>query len=326
MHLRKNCLALILCCSFVAKAGAQRQDARVADADVALYAQLMAMTDTRTLDLPLVERALARKWRPLRAAAALAIGQVGTEAGAVGAPRLRPLLGDSDPKVAANAAYALGLLRDSLGVADLSATRDWNREVGREAAWALGEIGGPARAAIVDGLARRRGADVSLQLLLAAGKLRPVPLEAIESYLRHEHPSVVWAAAYAIARTRVPGGVRDLIDLEASAAFAMRPSPSTRPPVVEIAYADTGYARQRTRAEVARALTRAAAGDSLGARAFAVLSRLASDIDPHVRINAVRSIATYGPQAKPVLVTATRDFDLNVRIAAAESLGTVLGS
>lgn len=325
MQLRNTSLTAVLLLLFSLEAGAQRAPGAITDRDVNLYARLIAMTDARTLDMPLVEQALGRKWRPLRAAATLAVGQVGSEVGMQGAPRLRSLLGDSDAKVAANAAYALGLLRDSLAVADLSATLDWNREVGREAAWALGEIGGTARAAIVDGLDRRRGADVALQLLLAAGKLRPVPLAAIEPYLRHEHPSVVWAAAYAIARTRVPGGVRHLIDLEASSAFAMRPRPLSRPPLVEVAYADTGYARQRTRAEVARALTKSAAGDSLGARAFAVLSRLASDIDPHVRINAIRSIATYGASSKPALVTATRDFDPNVRIAAAQSFATVLG-
>src|SRR5688500_5635985 len=196
MHPRNTSLAVVMLIVLSLEAGGQRAPA-IADRDVNLYARLIAMTDTRTLDIPLVEQALGRKWRPLRAAATLAIGQVGSEVGMQGTPRLRSLLGDSDAKVAANAAYALGLLRDSLAVADLSATLDWNREVGREAAWALGEIGGPARGAIVDGLGRKRGADVALQLLLAAGKLRPVPLAAIEPYLRHEHPSVVWAAAYA---------------------------------------------------------------------------------------------------------------------------------
>ena len=324
MRLRKTLLLSLVSGVVPVAAAAQRQSASVSDADVALYASVMAMTDTRTLDMSLVERALARKWRPLRAAAALAIGQVGPEVGAKGAPRLRPLLGDSDPKVAANAAYALGLLRDSLAVADLSATLDWDREVAREAAWALGEIGAPARAAIIDGLARPRGADVSIQLLLAAAKLRPVPVADVEQYLRHEQPAVVWAAAYSIARTRVPGGVRYLIDLEAAPQLIMRPRVPSRGVSVSVPYADTMLARQRTRAEIARGLTKSAAGDSLGARAFAVLSRLVGDIDPHVRINALRSIATFGAAAKGALVAATRDFDANVRIAAAQSFATVL--
>jgi len=304
-------------------AGAQRSPAPAAR-DVQLYARILAMTDTRSLDMPLVEEALGRKWRPLRAAATLAVGQVGAEIGMPGASRLRPLLGDADAKVAANAAYAIGLLRDSSAVDDLSATLDWDREVARESAWALGEIGSPARSAIVAGLRRKRAPDVSLQLLLAAAKLRPVPIADVEPYLRHDHPSVVWAAAYAIARTRVPGGVRFLIDLEDSPALRARPQVAVRAPDLTVPYADTLHARQRTRAEIARALTSAASGDSLGPRAFGVLSRLANDIDPHVRINAARSIATYGPRAKPVLASAARDFDPNVRIAAAQSLATVL--
>jgi cyclophilin family peptidyl-prolyl cis-trans isomerase/HEAT repeat protein len=49
-----------------------------------------------------------------------------------------------------------------------------------------------------------------------------------------------------------------------------------------------------------------------------------ADVHPHVRINAVRSLGTYGRIAKASLVYATRDRDPNVRIAAAQSFGTVL--
>ena len=84
-------------------------------------------------------------------------------------------------------------------------------------------------------------------------------------------------------------------------------------------YADSLSGAQRTRAEIARGLAKSAAGDSLGPKALAVLSRLVGDIDPHVRINAVRSLGTYGPIAKASLIYATRDYDPNVRIAAAQS-------
>jgi len=95
--------------------------------------------------------------------------------------------------------------------------------------------------------------------------------------------------------------------------------PQTPPP-----YADWSSENERTRAEIARGLSKSAAGDSLGARAFSVLARLVGDVDPHVRINAVRSLGTYGSQAKASLIYATRDYDPNVRIAAAQSFGTVL--
>src|SRR5207253_1551331 len=50
------------------------------------------------------------------------------------------------------------------------------------------------------------------------------------------------------------------------------------------------------------------------------------DVDPHVRINAVRSLGTYGAQAKAALIYATHDSDPNVRIAAAQSFGNALST
>jgi cyclophilin family peptidyl-prolyl cis-trans isomerase/HEAT repeat protein len=85
-------------------------------------------------------------------------------------------------------------------------------------------------------------------------------------------------------------------------------------------------ARQRTRAEIARGLSRQAAGDTLADLAFPVLIKLASDPHPHVRINAVRSLGSYGDRAKDAMIAAARDADANVRITAAQSMGTVLDS
>jgi cyclophilin family peptidyl-prolyl cis-trans isomerase len=85
-------------------------------------------------------------------------------------------------------------------------------------------------------------------------------------------------------------------------------------------------APQRTRAEIARALARTAAGDSLAESALPVLLRLAKDPHPHVRINAVRSLGSYPVKGREAVVSATSDTDANVRIAAAQSLGTLLDS
>jgi cyclophilin family peptidyl-prolyl cis-trans isomerase/HEAT repeat protein len=216
------------------------------------------------------------------------------------------------------------LLRDSAAIADLAAALALDHHIAREAAWALGEIGAPARAAITTGLKTDRDHDTAIQLLLAASKLRPVPLAEIRPYLAASHSSVVWAASYALARTRTPGGVRDLIDLESSPALRTRPQNPERAFEMASPYVDSLTGNQRTRAEIARGLARAAAGDSLGPKAFAVLARLVGDVDPHVRVNAVRSLGTYGALAKPSIIYATHDYDPNVRIAAAQSLGTVL--
>jgi cyclophilin family peptidyl-prolyl cis-trans isomerase/HEAT repeat protein len=324
MRLRRTATISAFAVIAVLPIQAQRLPSGIGAQDVNVYARVMAMADSRQLDMPLLERALASKWRPLRAAATMAIGQIGGERGMAGAPRLRALLGDRDAAVAADAAYALGLLRDTSAIGDLRSALASNHEVAREAAWALGEIGTPARAAITTGLAARHEPDVAVQLLLAAAKLRPIPVAAVEPYLRERHGSVVWAAAYAIARTRAPAGVADLIALERSPAIRGRPIPADRSTQPIAPYTDTASGAERARAEIARGLAKSAAGDSLGPKALAVLSRLAGDPDPHVRINALRSLGTYGQLGKQAVVYGTHDRDPNVRIAAAQSLGTVL--
>ncbi|MBA3341959.1 MAG: peptidylprolyl isomerase [Gemmatimonadaceae bacterium] len=320
-------------------AAAQAPSRAPSAGESSLYARLLAMTDARVYDAVLVDSALASSWAPMRAAAALGVGQL-VALGKPGAAKLRSLLVDRDLVVASNAAYALGLLVDSVGVSALANALTGPPRVAREAAWALGEIGGPARPFIVAALATP-GTDEArmIQLLLAAVKMRPVPVPELRPYLRMtDRPSVQWAAAYAIARGRVPAGVRDLIALATSPAFLGASATQSRPGAGRLTgpaaagastaepYVSPQTARQRARAEIARGLAQSAAGDSLADESVAVLLRLASDPHPHVRINAVRSLATYGARGRDVVVAATRDADPNVRIATAQVLATVLDS
>src|SRR5207237_9574966 len=85
-----------------------------------------------------------------------------------------------------------------------------------EACWALGGRAPRPRAAIPAALKPPHETDVTVPLLLAAAKLRPLPLSDVTPLLRAVSPPVVWAASYAIARTRSPAGVRELIELDAS--------------------------------------------------------------------------------------------------------------
>jgi cyclophilin family peptidyl-prolyl cis-trans isomerase len=304
--------------------------------DIRLYARLIAMTDSRTYDDDLIDSVVTSSWKPLRAAGALAIGQVGPAHGKPGLSRLDLLITDADPAVAANAAYAMGLLRDSTAIARLSRSLAGPARTASEAAWALGEIGAPARTAILSGLAKTPADDaLAIQLLFAASKLRPVPVPELRRYLSlSRRPAVQWAAAYAIARSRAAAGVRDLIALANSSQFANAPSgavafgPAPIPGILlgADAYAINALAPQRTRAEIARGLARTAAGDSLGDAALPVLLRLAKDPHPHVRINAVRSLGSYSAKGRDAVASATADADANVRIAAAQSLGTLLDS
>jgi cyclophilin family peptidyl-prolyl cis-trans isomerase/HEAT repeat protein len=267
--------------------------------DVPRYGRLLAMADARRVDTELMQEILRAGSRPERAAAALAIGQVH---GAVLAPTLRTLLADRDTAVASNAAYALGLLADTASVSALAHALEAPPFVAHNAAWALGQIGEPARGALVAALASAaapRDSRVRSDLLLATFLLKPVPVEALRPWLTDSSALVRWSAAYAIARPYAAAGVRDLIPLATDTSGEVR-------------------------AQVARAFSHRAAGDSLAALVRAPLAALASDPNPHVRINAIRSLATYGAPGKAAVVAGTRDPDANVRIAAAEELGSVL--
>lgn len=255
------------------------------------------MADARRPDTTLLHSALASPSAALRAHAALTAGQLRAPDMA---PSLRALLAGRDTAVAANAAFALGLLRDSAGVSPLAGALRASPAVGREAAWALGEIGAPARREIEDALAASHDPRVTAALLLAASKLRPVPVERVRPHLDSGDPGVVWAAAYAIARPRAPAGVRVLLPLAASA--------------------DAGVRQQ-----VARVLARGAVGDSLGDTALATLTRLARDPVAHVRVEAVRSLGTFGARARQPLTAAARDSDPNVRVVVAQSIGPAIG-
>jgi cyclophilin family peptidyl-prolyl cis-trans isomerase len=322
-------LALIALAFISSSAAAQSSN------DVRLYSRLMAMTDSRTYDQSLVDSALASKWSALRGAASLAIGQVGQH-GKPGLSTLYGLLSDANPTVAANAAYAIGLIHDSTSIASLTKALTGSVRTAREAAWALGEIGAPARTSILTAMSKPPVDDaLAIQLLFAASKLRPVPVAELRPYLAMANrPQVQWAAAYAIARSRAVAGVRDMIALANSPQFAraagapVTSGPSVVPGAASAAeaYVTPALAAQRIRAEIARALAKTAAGDSLADSAFPVLLKLAKDPYPHVRINAVRSLGSYGAKAKDAMLAAARDADANVRIATAQSIGTVLDS
>ena len=277
-------------------------------AEVPLRARLLRMTDTRTFDSALVEDALTRGAPATRAAATLAIGQVRARPGAA---RLRALLADADTGVAASAAYALGLIRDTASIDVLRGALDRPDPVAIEAAWALGEIGEPARESIEQGLQARlesappppgmaipaRSSASTVALLYAASKMRRVPIAHVQPFLADGRDTTAWAAAYSVTRPRVPEATRRLL------ALVEAPNPMVR-------------------MQVARGLGKGAAGDTLATDALAALHRLMRDAHPHVRINAARSLATYGPITADALVQLARDRDANVRIAAAQGLAT----
>ncbi len=222
--------------------------------DASRYARLLQMADQRQLDTALVLGILRSGSPPERAAAARAVGQVH---GASLAPQLRELLADRDTAVAANAAFALGLMKDSVSLAALSQALTGAPTVAAQAAWSLGAIGARAAASIDTALAAHtpRPAAVSAALLIAASRLKPVPVARVTPWLANADASVRWAAVYAIARPYVAAGVRAVLPLVHDPDAAVR-------------------------AIVARALSHQAAGDSLSALTLPALDSLASDASP----------------------------------------------
>lgn len=268
-------------------------------------ARLLAMADQRRSDTALVDTLLADTAADRRVRTVLAIGQVKVKARY---PQVRRLLASADTTLAANAAFALGVGRDTAGVADLArALVSAPDGVAREAAWALGEIGEPARAALERTLSRgdlasgsiaQRAPAVRAAALLATTKLRPAPIAVVTPWLSDGNAEVVRAAAYVVGRLRTPNGLRAVLAVQA-------------------------HADEETRQHVARALARSAVGDSLEALAVPALRALARDNSERVRVNAARSLATFGPRMAGLLDTLLHDPAANVRVGTAEVVGDV---
>ena len=266
---------------------------------VAARARLLRIEDTRRDEPDYVDSLLSDRDAVTRGFAALTAGRIG---GVAHAARLRTLASDPDTGVAASALFSLGVLKDSASVAVASTALRGALVPAREAAWLLGELGDRGRPVIEAGLrdeAILPGTRAAL--LLAATRLRPVPVAAIVPWLASADSALAWRAAYALARGRGTGGLRALLAQSAS------PWPAVRE-------------------QVARGASRGLAGDSLGATAERALGPLARDVSAHVRVNAVRSLATYGASARSAVVAALADPDVNVRVSAAQSLESVIAS
>jgi cyclophilin family peptidyl-prolyl cis-trans isomerase len=284
--------------AILAQAAPASRPIALSEGDIGVYARLLAMTDARQFNDTVIRAALASRATSLRAAGALAIGQVRAR---VHAPVLVGLLTDADTVVAANAAYALGLLRDTASAGALTAALAGPITVAVDAAWALGELGGPRAARLIDSLLTGEPlrAPVMQSLLLSATKLRPIPVATISRHLGSADPGTAAKAAYALTRSSNPSAIRGLVQRVLS-----------RDPEM-LSY-------------IARGLGKTVAGDSLSELARGTLGLLVESRDPHVRINAVRALATYGDSSRLAVIAAARDPNPMVRLVAAQSLGLVM--
>jgi len=294
---------------------------RPVTAAVQVDAALLAMADARRADLHMLDSLLQSA--PLDAAgrarhrrAVLLIGQLRLRERY---PALRVLTSHPDTALAATAVFALGLARDTASLEVLVPLLGGPTEgSAAEAAWALGLIGEPARAALESSLRSvLEGRLIAsherrVAMLRAASTLRPVPTAALAPFLRDPDPRVTGAAAYGITRSRAVGAARALI-------------------------AQAGHPDAYVRAQVAAGATPSMVGDSLVVDAMRVLSALMRDPDLQVRVQAVRSAGTLlvhwdssgvwpagSNEVRDVLQAALRDPRAPVRVTAAEGIAPVL--
>ena len=293
---RCSLLSLLVAAAF-GNAGAQRP--AVTTRDAGWLARILRIEDTRRDEPSFVDSLLEHGRPAARARAALAAGRIGARAHI---PLLRRHVGDPDSAVAATTWFSLALLRDTGAVSSATSALHGPPSVAVEAVQLLADVGEAGRSSIIAALDDSSiTPPVRSAVLLAAARLRPVPAIAVLPWVTSGDSAVAWRAAYVLSRGRSAAGVR---------------------PLLSVASSPIGIVRE----QVARGLSRSVAGDSLGDSALAVLRALATDPEPRVRVNAVRSLSSYGPRAGREVSTALRDADAGVRVVAAQSLGMVLDS
>jgi len=293
-------VALLLPCSAAAQGD---------DGVVDVLAHLLAAADARSFDAALFRDALVAPDPFVRRQAALAAGRIGDTA--AGEPLLGAL-GDSSAAVQAAAAFALGLLHDPRALAPLRAlTRAGDGAPQCEAVGAIAKIGGDDGARSVrEMLAVKTTSAVGTSAvqraaLLEAWRLGPrAPVAALTDFARDPDPAARAQAIYSLARLKVARAAPTLL------GALVDPEP---------------YVRAVALRGVSRALTDSARLDPQDV--VARIRPLVADRNGHVRVNALRALASFkdstlAPLALPLLA----DPDVNVAVQAETTLGALGGA
>ena len=288
-------------------AGAQQE------AVVEQLASVLAAEDARSFQPALFGGALVAPDSLVRRLAALAAGRIGD---ARATPLLVPLLTDPDSTVRVATAFALGLLRDPAGSSPLmeriTGLPAPDAPTALEAITALAKIGGPEVGTFFEGL-------LSGSVVPSIGDRRPLltrtvleswrlggdaPVTALLPFLEDTALAVRWRAAYTLGRLGAP-------------AAASRLTIALRDPEFFV------------RAMAARALTRTYADSArLAPGTIAeLLARAAADPNAQVKINALRSLATFRDSSVASEVVPLLDDPLpSVQVQAAMTVGELGGA
>ena len=285
--------------AFTLTLGVSRADgqARVLDsASVRIWASVLRAHDLRNEDTTAIDDALHSPIEPLRATAARVVGMNRIAARYAS---LRAMLRDErDSATAADAAFALGLAADSLSC---DALRDAlvRPATGVAAAWALGDLGARC-GSFATSFDRARTPAVRAMLLRISTKWTTFPDSIVAAaYAAATTTAERWSALWAFSRARRSAG----------ASFALTASHDRDPRIRDVA---------------ARLLTASVQPPDNAEPSVARLDSMLRDTSAHVRIAAVRSIASFKSAAFTPLSSAwRRERDANVRVTMAQSLGSV---
>ncbi|HSE66499.1 MAG TPA: peptidylprolyl isomerase, partial [Gemmatimonadales bacterium] len=246
---------------------------------VEAIAPIIAAEDARTFDESLLRRSTRSPDSLVRRIAALSAGRVG-DLRAI--PLLLPLLVDPDTLVESNAAFALGLLADSSVSDDLIRRLEDPEQPPTPAALemvtALAKTGGAQAGAwfrsLLAGssLTAREDRDVLVRRAVTeAWRLgKHAPVDGLLGMVGTNDDDLRWNIYYSLGRLRAPAAASRMVDALAD-----------RYPL--------------TRATAARTLTKGYADSSRleGESVARLLLRATGDVDPGVRVQAVRSLATF---------------------------------
>ncbi|HZE94031.1 MAG TPA: HEAT repeat domain-containing protein [Gemmatimonadales bacterium] len=278
---------------------------------VGVLAGLLAAADARHFDAAALREALSHSDPAIRRQGALAAGRIGDPAAL---DLLFPILNDSVPGVQSAAAFALGLLKDARAVAPLlqlirSVPSTDQRAPQREAVTAIAKISGDegtrALSDIIAGGSPEAATPVINAALLEAWRLGPrAPITQLVRFADATDPQTRWPALYSLARLRAAPG----------AAALIRGLRDGDPQIRTVA------ARG-----ISKALLDSARIDVRGA--IDGLRPLLDDRDPHIRINALRALASFRDSSLAgAVVPGAADRDIGVAVQAETTLGVLRGS
>src|SRR5712692_8340079 len=282
------------------------------EALVTELARLLTISDARRFDGALLSEGLQHPDPGVRRQAALAAGRIGDPAAV---NLLVPVLNDSIPVVRAAAAFALGLLRDTLAVDPLLATVRGRAAEQQdlpqlEAVTALAKIGRTpgVRALTVILESASPGGDVPpapSRALLEAWRLgRGAPIPTLIRFAEAPDALVRWRAVYSLARLRTTAALATLIT-----ALQDRDATVREAAVRGITGALVDSAKVDHRALAAR------------------LGPLLQDREPHVRINTLRAVASLRDSTLAGAVAPlASDADVGVAVQAETPLGAIGGA